>query len=194
MQMGESDEYKWAREIYFQNVKIAMGFDQCRFCASAAAPIALETLEYFMSLGIFVYEVYGMSETTGPATWNRPGKWKIGTIGETIEGVKFKLNEDSEMLFQGKTMMKEYKDNPEATKKTVDPMTGWLATGDVGDIDEDGFISITERKKEILITAGGENVAPAIQESKVSAVWEIENGEGMLFSPRLLFPALRPTT
>jgi long-subunit acyl-CoA synthetase (AMP-forming) len=120
-----------------------------------------------MSLGIFVFEVYGMSETTGPATWNRPGKWKIGTIGETVEGVKFKLNEDSEMMFQGKTMMKQYKDNPEATKKTIDPMTGWLATGDVGDIDEDGFISITERKKEILITAGGENVAPAIQESKI---------------------------
>merc|ERR1712147_551736 len=112
-----------------------------------------------MSLGIFVYEVYGMSETTGPCTWNRPGSWKIGTIGKTLPGIKFKLSKDGEMMFKGENVMKEYKDNPEATKKTIDE-NGYCLTGDVGDVDPSGFVSITERKKEILITAGGENVAP----------------------------------
>ena len=77
-EIGMDDNYRYARELYFQNVKLSLGFDQTRYHCSAAAPISLETLEYFMSLGIFVYEVYGMSETTGPCTWNRPGSWKVG--------------------------------------------------------------------------------------------------------------------
>eukprot|EP00948_MAST-09A_sp_MAST-9A-sp1_P001120 g1120.t1 len=175
LDVGISTSYILAREMIFMNVIIAIGLDRAKYQCSAAAPISKATLEYFMSLGIFVYEVFGMSELTGPSTWNQPGVWKLGSIGKCIHGCVMQIaEEDNELMFKTDSIMKEYFNNPGATRDTMTD-TGFLKTGDIGKIDANGFISITDRKKEILITAGGENVAPTIQEGIIKNICGIEN-------------------
>ena len=127
---------------------------------SGAAPIAPEILEFFYAAGVPVFEGWGMTETTSIGTLNLPGDYKFGTIGKPIAGADVRIAEDGEIEMAGTMIMREYWRNPEATAEVMTD-DGYLRTGDVGSIDEDGFVTITGRKKDIIITAGGKNLTPA---------------------------------
>jgi long-chain acyl-CoA synthetase len=137
-----------------------VGLDEVQVGGTGAAPIAAEIIEFFCALGVPLFEVYGQSEDTGPTSWNYPGATKIGSVGPSIPGVEVKLADDGELLVRGGNVTRGYYKEPELTAETFDA-DGWLHSGDVAEIDEDGFIKIVDRKKEILITAGGKNIAPS---------------------------------
>ncbi len=141
-------------------IRTLVGLDEVEVAGTGAAPIAPEIIEFFWQLGVELYEVYGQSEDTGPTSWNRPGMVKIGSVGPSIPGVEVKLAEDGELLVRGGNVTEGYYKEPELTAETFDS-EGWLHSGDVAEIDDKGFIKIVDRKKEILITAGGKNVAPS---------------------------------
>ena len=127
---------------------------------SGAAPIAPEILEFFYACGVPVLEGWGMTETTGIGTVNTVDALKFGTVGRPIPGVDVRIaDEDGEVLLRGPNLFKGYWQNPEASAEAI--VDGWLHTGDIGEIDEDGFLKITGRKKDIIITAGGKNLTPA---------------------------------
>jgi long-chain acyl-CoA synthetase len=136
-----------------------VGLEKVQVAGTGAAPIATDIIEFFWALGVPMYEVYGQSEDTGPTSWNRPGATKIGSVGPTIPGVEVKLADDGELLVHGGNVTRGYYKEPDLTAETF--IDGWLHSGDVAEIDEDGFIKIVDRKKEILITAGGKNIAPS---------------------------------
>jgi long-chain acyl-CoA synthetase len=146
-------------KLVYSKVKAAIGLGQVRTCVSGAAPIAKEVLEFFSGLDLTVLEVYGQSEDTGPTSINRVGKTKFGTVGPVIPGVEVKIAEDGEILVKGPNVFLGYYKEPAATAETL--QDGWLLSGDLGAIDADGFLSITGRKKEIIITSGGKNITPA---------------------------------
>jgi len=153
-----------------------IGLDRCRACFTGAAPISKDILNYFGSLNVPIYELYGMSECTGPQTVNSPGRWKIGTIGMSMAGTELKIAEGTgEIIYRGRHVLMGYLKNEEATAKTIDD-EGFLHSGDVGEVDQHGFVKITGRIKELLITAGGENVAPVlIEEAMKSEMLPISN-------------------
>ena len=151
-------EYALAKKLVFSKLKPAIGLGRARFCVSGAAPIAREVLEFFASLDIVVLEVYGQSEDCGPTSCNLNGRTKLGTVGPTVEGVEVKIAADGEILVRGPNVFLGYYKEPEATAETL--VDGWLHSGDLGAFDSDGYLSITGRKKEIIITAGGKNIAP----------------------------------
>ncbi len=151
-------QYKLADRLVFTKLKTAIGLDRARMCVSGAAPVAKEVLEFMASLDVMVHEVYGQSEDTGPTTFNRPGQLKFGSVGPTLPGVEVKIAADGEIVVRGPNVFLGYYKEPEATAETL--IDGWLHSGDLGAFDSEGFLSITGRKKEILITAGGKNVAP----------------------------------
>ncbi len=152
-------QYRFADKLIFSKIKPAIGLGRARMCVSGAAPIAAEVLDFFMGLDIVVLEVYGQSEDTGPTSFNVPGRTKIGTVGVPLPGVEVKLGSDGEILVRGPNVFLGYYKEPEATRDTLLD-GGWLASGDLGEFDADGFLKITGRKKEIIITAGGKNIAP----------------------------------
>jgi long-chain acyl-CoA synthetase len=125
---------------------------------SGAAPIAREVLEFFAALDVVVLEVYGQSEDTGPTSFNLPNRFRFGTVGPSIPGVEVKIAEDGEILVRGPNVFMGYYKDEAATRETL--IDGWLYSGDLGEFDPDGFLSITGRKKDIIITAGGKNIAP----------------------------------
>jgi long-chain acyl-CoA synthetase len=125
---------------------------------SGAAPIAREVLEFFFGLDVIVHEVYGQSEDTGPTTFNPIGKIRLGTVGQRLPGIEVKIADDGEILVKGPNVFLGYYKEPEATRECL--IDGWLYSGDLGQFDRDGYLSITGRKKEIIITAGGKNIAP----------------------------------
>jgi len=127
-------------------------------CSSGAAPIAKEILEFFSGLDLVVYEVYGQSEDCGPTSTNYPGATRFGTVGRPLAGVEVRLADDGEILVRGENVFKGYFKDPAATAETL--IDGWLHSGDLGAIDAEGYLHITGRKKEIIITAGGKNIAP----------------------------------
>ena len=129
-------------------------------CVTGAAPISSEILEFFYACGVPVLEGWGMTETVAVGTVNRLDSLKFGTVGIPLPGVEFRIADDGEILIKGPNVFREYWRNPEATRDTFTD-DGWLMTGDLGSIDEDGFMSITGRKKDIIITAGGKNLTPA---------------------------------
>ncbi|MGD9331436.1 MAG: AMP-binding protein [Desulfobacterales bacterium] len=163
--------YGLAHKLVFSKVHERLGFDRCRLFISTAAPISLDTLEFFMSLNIPITEVYGMSECTGPATVSlpEPFKYRIGWAGPAMAGTEIALSEDGEVLMRGRHVFKGYFKNEDATRATIDA-DGWLHSGDVGEIDDKGFLKITDRMKELIITAGGENVPPQVLEGKYKAI------------------------
>ncbi len=156
-------QYGLARRVFHHRVKAALGFDRCHFAASGAAPADPASLEFLSGLDLPVREVYGLSETSGPATWNRPGRTRFGTVGPAYPGVEVRLADDGEILVRGGNVFARYHHDPEATAAAF--CDGWLATGDLGTLDEDGFLSVVGRKKELIVTAGGKNVAPAPMET-----------------------------
>jgi long-chain acyl-CoA synthetase len=146
--------------LVLAKVRRAIGLDRCRFASSAASPLAVDVAEFFAALGLPLVEVYGMTETTGVATGNRPGKVKIGTVGQALAGVEVRLAGDGEVLVRGPVNTPGYFKQPEATAELIDP-DGWLHTGDVGELDGDGYLKIVDRKKELIITSSGKNLSPA---------------------------------
>ncbi len=158
-----------AQKLVFNKVRQRLGLDRARLCITSAAPISRETLDFFLALGIPVLEAYGMSECTGPATYSPPGRFRTGKCGICIPGAEIKLAEDGELCIRGKHVFKGYLNDAEATKEALDA-DGWLHSGDIGTIDSEGFVQITDRKKDILITAGGENIAPQVIESRLKAI------------------------
>ena len=150
--------HKLASQLVYKNVKKALGFSRARHCLTGAAPIAPEIVEFFHNLDFPLLEIYGQSEVCGPSTVNRHGANKIGSVGKAWPGTKVKLAEDGEILVKGPNVFMGYYKNPEATAN--DLVDDWLHTGDIGQFDEEGYLTIIGRKKEIIITSGGLNVAP----------------------------------
>jgi long-subunit acyl-CoA synthetase (AMP-forming) len=161
--------YGLANALVFSKVRARLGLDRCRFALTGAAPISKDTLEFFLSLGLPIYELYGMSECTGPATLSFPDAYRTGWVGKPVEGTELRIAADGEILVRGHHVFLGYLKDEHATRETIDE-DGWLHTGDVGEIDADGYVRITDRKKELLITAGGENVAPQLVEGLLKSI------------------------
>ena len=142
-----------------------MGFDQLRWAMSGAAAIAPETLQFFLDLGIRVCEVWGMSETCGAGTVNPPDAIRVGTVGIALPGVDLRLADDGELLIRGPSVTPGYHNDAEQTAAAF--QDGWLLTGDVCTIDADGYVSIVDRKKELIINAAGKNMSPTNIENAV---------------------------
>lgn len=155
-------------------VRAKVGFDNMHFAVTGSAPISVGTLKFFASLGVIIYEAYGMSETTGVCTIGNPGRPKFGRVGTAMEGVKIRIAEDGEIQLNGRIMTRGYL-RLEAETEELYTEDGWLCTGDIGDVDADGHLAITGRKKELLITAGGKNVAPVEMESHMQPIFGVAN-------------------
>ncbi len=148
-----------------RHLKKELGLLRARIAVSGAAPIAPEVLRFFHSLGVPIMEGWGMTEETGIGTINLPDDVKLGTVGKPIPGVDIQIAEDGEILLRCNHIFAGYWKDPEATARTV--VDGWLHTGDVGELDEEGRLTITDRKKEIIITSGGKNIAPSEIENRL---------------------------
>ncbi len=153
-------KFKQADEQMFSGLRAMLGLDQAIAVNVGAAPTPVEVLEFFHALGIELAELWGMSETCGFGTCNRPGAVKIGTVGPPAPGAQLRLEQDGEVLIRGEFLMLGYRNQPEKTAEAIDP-EGWLHTGDIGEIDEDGYLKIVDRKKELIINAAGKNMSPA---------------------------------
>jgi long-subunit acyl-CoA synthetase (AMP-forming) len=158
--LGLRAKHAALERLVLAKVREAIGLDRCTFASSAASPLAVDVAEFFAALGLPLVEVYGMTETTGVATGNRPGKVKIGTVGPALPGVEVRLAEDGEVLVRGPVNTPGYFRQPEATAELIDG-DGWLHTGDVGELDADGYLKIVDRKKELIISSSGKNLSPA---------------------------------
>lgn len=164
----KSLSFRLANRVVLSKVKDALGLGDCRYCFTGAAPISVDCINFFGSLDIPIYELFGQSECTGPHSINLPGKWKIGSIGNPLPGTRTRIDHvTGEIQYSGRHIFMGYLNNEDATKSTL--RDGWLCSGDVGQFDEDGFLSITGRIKELIITAGGENIPPVLIEDALKA-------------------------
>ncbi len=159
--------YRLAHFTVLRKLKERMGFDRIRIAYSGAAPISPDILLFFQSIGVNLIEGYGQTEGTGVTTTSRPGQVKFGTVGVPLDGVEIKIADDGEILVKSPGVFKGYFKNSEATAETI--VDGWLYSGDVGEIDADGYLKITDRKKDIIVTAGGKNITPQYIENKLKA-------------------------
>nr|MBA3400709.1 long-chain fatty acid--CoA ligase [Actinomycetota bacterium] len=155
---GLATRQRLADRLVFSKVKERLG-GRLRIPISGGAPLAKEIAEFFDAVGIRILEGYGLTECTTAASTNRPDRYRFGTVGPALPGFEVKVADDGELLVRSETVFQGYFKDPEATAAVLGA-DGWLRTGDVGEVDADGFISITDRKKDILVTAGGKNVAP----------------------------------
>ena len=161
-------QHKLADRLIFSRLKPAIGLGRARFCATGAAPTSKEILEFFAGLTITIHEVYGQSEGCGPTTINAPGRVQLGTVGQALPGMQIRINDDGEIIGRGENVFMGYFKDPEATRSAL--KDGWLHSGDLGAIDEHGFLTITGRKKEIIITSGGKNITPKNIEVAIQAI------------------------
>jgi long-chain acyl-CoA synthetase len=161
-------EWDEADEKVFRGIRQMLGLDEAEWFVVGAAPTPPEVLEFFLAIGIEICETWGMSETSAMATINRPGRVRVGTVGPPLPDTEVKLAEDGEIMVRGPQVMKGYRNMPE---KTAEALTedGWLLTGDVGEFDEEGYLRIVDRKKELIINAAGKNMSPANIEAKLKA-------------------------
>jgi long-chain acyl-CoA synthetase len=148
-------------------VRELLGLGEVRCAVTSAAPIPVEIIAFFRSLGLPLSELYGLSESSGPLTWE-PSRVRVGTVGRAIPGLELRLGEQGEVLARGGNVFRGYLDDPVRTRDAVDA-DGWLHTGDVGELDDDGYLRIVDRMKELIITAGGKNVSPANIEAALKA-------------------------
>jgi long-chain acyl-CoA synthetase len=163
-----AQEYAKADELVFSKIRNNLGLTELESCNVGAAPTPPEVIEFFHAVGIPLAELWGMSETTGAGTCNPPERIKIGTVGPAAPGIELKLAEDGEVLLRGPVVMPGYRNQPEKTKEAIDD-EGWLHTGDIGELDEDGYVRIVDRKKELIINAAGKNMSPANIEAEVKS-------------------------
>jgi long-chain acyl-CoA synthetase len=157
-----------ADEQVLKPIKSLLGLGEAEIVVSGAAPLPPEVGEFFGGLGVQILDVYGMSETTGAVTTNTPQAFRLGTVGRPVPGIEIRIAEDGEILARGPLSTPGYLNMPDQTAELIDA-DGWVHTGDVGAIDADGFVSVVDRKKELIITAGGENVSPAAVENLLVA-------------------------
>ena len=165
-----------AENLVLKKIRIQAGLDQARYLISGAAPIRLETLKFFQSIGLTICEGYGQSENTAITSINPPNGQRLGTVGKPLPDVEVMIADDGEILMRGPVVFPGYYKNEQATREMVDP-DGWLHTGDIGVLESDGYLRITDRKKDLIITAGGKNISPS-------------NIEGMLASHPLIGQAV----
>jgi long-chain acyl-CoA synthetase len=157
--------YKLADWTVLRNLKKVIGLDRVRYCLSGAAPISPDLLKFYYGLGIDIGEVYGQTENCGPTSVHYPDDVKFGTVGKALPRAQIKIAEDGEVLLKGPHVFMGYYNNPEKTAETI--VDGWLYTGDVGRLDDDDHLIITDRKKDIIITAGGKNITPSEIENEL---------------------------
>jgi long-chain acyl-CoA synthetase len=157
-----------ADKLVLSKLRHLLGLNEAKAPSSGASAIAPELLEFFWGLGIPIYEVWGMSETGGATTANSPGQTKLGTVGKTLQGMEVKLAEDGELLTRGAALMRGYRNAPDKTAEAIDA-DGWLHTGDIAQIDSGGYVTIVDRKKELIINASGKNMSPSNIENAIKA-------------------------
>jgi long-chain acyl-CoA synthetase len=150
--------HRFADRLVFSKVRAQMG-GRIRLPGSGGAPLAREIAEFFDAIGLRIMEGYGLTECTTACSTNRAERYRFGSVGPPLPGFEIRIAEDGEILVRSETVFQGYFKDPDATAAVLDS-DGWLRTGDIGDLDEDGFLHITDRKKDILVTAGGKNVAP----------------------------------
>jgi long-chain acyl-CoA synthetase len=163
-----AQEHAQADELVLSKIRARLGLDEVESVNVGAAPTPREVIEFFHAIGIRLAELWGMSETTGYGTCNPPDRVKIGTVGPASPGAEIRLADDGEVLVRGPFVMAGYRNDPEKTRETIDE-EGWLHTGDIGELDEDGYLKLVDRKKELIISAGGKNMSPANIEAKLKA-------------------------
>jgi len=163
-------KFNLAKKLVYSKIQQKLG-GRIQFFVSGGAPLSKEVAEFFSYLDITILEGYGLTETSPVLTSNVEGDLKFGTVGKPLFNVDIKIAEDGEILARGPNIMKGYYKNEEETKKTIDS-EGWLYTGDIGEFDEQGFLKITDRKKSLIVTSGGKNIAPApLENALVSSVY-----------------------
>ncbi|MEO6192317.1 MAG: long-chain fatty acid--CoA ligase [Thermoanaerobaculia bacterium] len=160
-------QHRLADKLVYSKLKARLG-GRLRFLISGGAPLSRPIAEFFHSCDILILEAYGLTETSAGSTGNRPKSYKFGTVGRAFKGVEARIAEDGEIMLRGRNIMRGYYNLPDATAEALEP-DGWFHTGDVGQIDAEGFITITDRKKDILVTAGGKNIAPQNIEGQLKA-------------------------
>ncbi|OWZ05815.1 hypothetical protein PHMEG_00022020 [Phytophthora megakarya] len=158
-----------ADTLVLSKIRHALGLDECTTFLIGAAPTSVEVMRFFASLNMPLYELYGQTESTGPFTFSMPNKWKLGSVGPPLDGTKARIDPDTgEIQYTGRHVFMGYLHDAEMTKKTLDE-DGWLYSGDIGELDADGYLSITGRIKELIITSGGENIPPVLIENEIKA-------------------------
>jgi long-chain acyl-CoA synthetase len=163
-----AEEFRRADESVLQLVRSLLGLGEATIVVSAAAPLPPDVAEFFAGLGMKILDVYGMTETTGAFTTNLPDAFRLGTVGRPVPGIEVWIADDGEILTRGPLNTPGYLNLPERTAELIDA-DGWLHTGDIGSLDPDGFLSVVDRKKELIITSGGENISPAAIENLLVA-------------------------
>ena len=188
---GLGIKHKIADKLVYSKVKGRVG-GQLRFFVSGGAPLSKEIAEFFAAADITILEGYGLSETSPVLTTNSPENLRFGSVGKPLFNVKIKIADDGEILAKGPNIMKGYFNNENATKEAIDS-DGWLHTGDIGHLDDDGYLFITDRKKNILVTSAGKNVAPAPMENALANSPYIEQsviiGDKRNFISALIVPS-----
>lgn len=181
-------QHKVFDKLVYGKLRAALG-GRCEYAVSGGAPLGERLGHFYRGIGVNVLEGYGLTETTAALTVNLPDAQKIGTVGRPLQGTSVRIADDGELSFRGGQVFQGYWGNDEATAEAIDE-GGWFRTGDIGEIDDEGFVRITGRKKEILVTAGGKNVAPAVLEDRVRAAALVDQclvvGDGQPFIAALI--------
>ena len=190
--MSDEDAAEWAKadELVLSKLRERLGFGELRWALSGAAPIPKETLAFFSGIGIPIAELWGMSELSCAATASHPCDARLGTVGKLLPGLEGKIADDGEYLVRGPLVMKGYRREPEKTAEAIDA-DGWLHTGDICDVDSDGYVRIVDRKKELIINAAGKNMSPANIENTILAACDmvgvmIAIGDGRPYNTALM--------
>ncbi|MFJ4654911.1 AMP-dependent synthetase/ligase [Nocardia sp. NPDC088792] len=186
----EKAQFQLADRLVLSAIRERLGLDKVRIAVTGSAPIPKDTHEFFLGLGLPLCEGYGMTECTAGATVGRPERIKIGTVGTALPGAEVRIADDGEVLVRGKMVMRGYRNAPDKTAETIDA-DGWLHTGDIGELDAEGYLSIVDRKKELIINAAGKNMSPTnientVTESTPLAGTVVAIGEGRSYNTALI--------